>query len=106
MKAFPSAKVLINETKPRSKSFELSVIKEGGEGKYKIQCMNFSPFHHHVVSVIDKKPLCKAQTVPVKFLWFELFFNLLENVKPVQFLFSFVSDYDDDEPETTEKKLN
>lgn len=33
MSAFPNAKVLINETKPRSKSFELSVVKEDGEGK-------------------------------------------------------------------------
>ncbi|KAM7441906.1 hypothetical protein ABFA07_009124 [Porites harrisoni] len=31
MSAFPNAKVLINETKPRSKSFELSVVKEDGE---------------------------------------------------------------------------
>ena len=32
VKAFPSAKVLINDTKPRSKSYELTVIKENGEG--------------------------------------------------------------------------
>jgi len=31
LQAFPSAKVLINDTKPRSKSFELTAIKEGGE---------------------------------------------------------------------------
>jgi len=31
MKAFPNAKVLINDTKPRSKSYEVSVIKEDGE---------------------------------------------------------------------------
>lgn len=35
MKAFPDAKVLINDTKPRSKSYELSVIKEDGEGWWK-----------------------------------------------------------------------
>ena len=32
LQAFPSAKVLINDTKPRSKSFELTAIKEDGEG--------------------------------------------------------------------------
>lgn len=31
MKAFSDAKVLINDTKPRSKSFELTLIKENGE---------------------------------------------------------------------------
>ncbi|RMX44313.1 hypothetical protein pdam_00018863 [Pocillopora damicornis] len=31
LKAFPSAQVLINETKPRSKSFELTAVKEDGE---------------------------------------------------------------------------
>lgn len=31
MKAFPDAVVLINDTKPRSKSFEVTVIKEDGE---------------------------------------------------------------------------
>lgn len=31
LEAFPSAKVLINETKPRSKSFELTAMKEDGE---------------------------------------------------------------------------
>lgn len=31
IEAFPDAKVLINDTKPRSKSFELTVIKEDGK---------------------------------------------------------------------------
>lgn len=34
IEAFPDAKVLINDTKPRSKSFELTVIKEDGKGWY------------------------------------------------------------------------
>ena len=33
MEAFPDAKVLINDAKPRSKSFEVTVIKENGEGQ-------------------------------------------------------------------------
>lgn len=32
LQAFPDAKVLINDTKPRSKSYELMAIKEEGEG--------------------------------------------------------------------------
>lgn len=31
IEVFPDAKVLINDTKPRSKSFELTVIKEDGK---------------------------------------------------------------------------
>lgn len=31
LEVFPTAEVLINETKPRSKSFELTAIKEDGE---------------------------------------------------------------------------
>jgi len=32
-KAFPDAQITINPNKPRSKSFEVSLVKEGGEGK-------------------------------------------------------------------------
>ena len=34
-KAFPDAEILINEQKPRSKSFELLLIKKDGTGKLK-----------------------------------------------------------------------
>lgn len=47
IEAFPDAKVLINDTKPRSKSFELTVIKEDGKGLYNklsFVCLNFTCF--------------------------------------------------------------
>ena len=40
--AFPGCKIMVNPQKPKSKSFEISLLKENDNGKFKESCTYFS----------------------------------------------------------------